>query len=57
MPEDRAGYTKPVPPKVVKEKPLPKTEIKSTPAKMKPVPIQKTERELAKEALKQQMLN
>ena len=57
MEEDRVGYKKPAPPKVIKEKPVIQMDIKSTPAKPKPVPVQKTERELAKEALRQQMLN
>jgi len=67
MEEDRSDYQKPVPPKVVQEKaiiekaiiekPVIKMEIKKDPVKLKPVPIQKTEREIAKESLRQQMLN
>ena len=57
MEEDRVGYKKPVPPKIIEEKPVIQMDIKSTPPKTKPISVQKTERELAKEALKQQMLN
>lgn len=57
MEEDIAGYKKSVSTKVVEEKPVLAKGVKSTPVKIKPIPIQKTERELAKEALRQQMLN
>jgi cytoskeletal protein RodZ len=65
MPEDRKDYKKTTPPKVLKEKKISKKVVKSTTIKIKPKkskplpppPAKKTERELAKEALRQQMLN
>jgi len=57
MEEDRADYKKPVPSKVVEEKPTIEIKIKNDPVKLKPIPVQKSEREIAKEALRQQMLN
>jgi len=62
MEEDRIEYKKPISIKVVKKETNPKKNIpmkviKIKPEKRKVIPIQKTERELAKEALKQQMLH
>jgi len=61
MEEDRVGYKKPIS-KIVKKESKPKKNIptkviKVKPKKSKVMPIQKTERELAKEALRQQLLN
>jgi hypothetical protein len=62
MEEDRVGSTKSTAPKVIKTKHISKKEV--TPktieikaVKSKPLPKQKTQRELAKEALRQQMLH
>ena len=65
MPEDRGDYKKITSSKVLKETQIPKKVIKRNtieikPKKSKPLPppsLKKTERELAKEALRQQMLN
>ncbi len=57
MDRDRNDYNKTLPKKVVKEKKTLIKEIQIKPLKIKPIPVQKTERELAKEALRQQMLN
>ena len=62
MEEDRLGYKKPISIKVVKEEITPKKNVPMKviavkQKKSKVIPIQKTERELAKEALRQQMLN
>ena len=43
--------------KVFEEKMPPKEEVKPQLINIEPIPIQKTERELAKEALRQQLLN
>ena len=62
MKEDRVGYKKTMLPKMIitkqiskKEEPNKTIEIKAV--KSKPLPQKKTERELAKEILRQQMLN
>jgi len=65
MPEDGGDYKKITSSKVLKETQIPKKVIKRNtieikPKKSKPLPppsLKKTERELAKEALRQQMLN
>ena len=57
MEKDRNGYTENLPIKVVKKKTIPRKEVLLKPIKIEPIPIQKTERELAKEALRQQILN
>ncbi len=57
MEEDRNVYKEKLPIKVVEKKTIPKKEVVYTPVKIEPIPIQKTERELAKEALRQQLLN
>ena len=57
MEKDRVGYKKISLPKVIKEEyPLKKTSSNKI-SKIKIIPIQKTERELAKEVLRQQLLN
>ena len=55
MPEDREAYKKPVAKKKVVHTPIKPIEIKAV--KSKPKPKQMSERERAKEALRQQMLN
>ena len=62
MKEDRADYMKTTSPKMKKVKHTPKKEILNKPIKIKtvkskPIVKKRTERELAKEALRQQMLN
>ena len=57
MEKDRNVYKEKLPMKVVKKKIIPKKEVVYTPVKLEPILIQKTERELAKEVLKQQLLN
>ena len=57
MEEDRNGYKEKLPIKIIEKKTTPKKEIVYTPVKIEPIPIQKTERELAKEILRQQLLN
>jgi len=57
MEKDRKGYKEKSPVKVVKKKTIPKKEILLKPTKIEPIPIQKTERELAKEVLRQQLLH
>ena len=62
MIEDRTGYINTNPPKMQKIKQIQKKEVIHKPikikaVKVKPVTKQKTEHELAKEALRQQMLN
>jgi len=62
MKEDRAGYINTNPPKMQKVKQIQKKEVINSPIeikaiKVKPITKQKTEHELAKEALRQQMLN
>jgi len=62
MEKDRLGYKKSTSTKIVKKETKPKKSIatkviKVKPKKSKVIPIQKTEHELAKEALRQQMLN
>jgi len=55
MPEDREAHKKPAPKKKVVHTPIKPIEIKAI--KSKPKPKQMSERERAKEALRQQMLN
>ena len=62
MEEDRAGYIKTIPHKTETAKHIPQKEtlsktIEIKAVKSKPLPKKKTEHELAKEALRQQMLN
>ena len=57
MEKDRNVYKETLPVKVVEKKTTPKKEVVYAPIKIEPIPIQKTERELAKEALRQQILN
>ncbi len=57
MEKEREEYKEELPFEVVEKKVIQKKEVKSKPIKIKSIPIQKTERELAKEALRQQMLN
>ena len=63
MEKDREGYKdkkeskEKLPIKVVEKKVILKKEVLRKPAIIAPIPIQKTQRELAKEALRQQMLN
>ena len=54
MPEDREAYKKPAPKKKVAHTPIKPIEIKAV--KSKPKPKQMSERERAKEALRQQLL-
>lgn len=57
MEKDRNGYKEKLPIKVVGKKTIPKKEVILESVKIEPIPIQKTERELAKEVLRQQLLN
>ena len=57
MEKDRKGHKEGLPIKIVDKKMSPKKEVKTQPIIIEPIPIQKTERELAKEVLKQQLLN
>ena len=57
MEKDRKVDKEKLSTKVVEEKMPPKEEVKTQLINIEPIPIQKTERELAKEALRQQLLN
>ena len=57
MEKDRKGYKEKLPVNVVKKKTIPKKEILLKPTKIESIPIQKTQRELAKEVLRQQLLH
>jgi len=57
MEKDRRGHREKLPVKAAKKKTIPKKEILLKPTKIEPIPIQKTERELAKEVLRQQLLH